>query len=244
MKKFAIGVLALAAVSGTAAAQTGIAYWSFTNQALPGGGFGFLDGAFPFGAEFGTQTGSATLDVQGGLTGNTIVTGGGDTVYEWIQSFAGSTVNAQFGEPAGGSISVQGGTDAANGGGNNGSYIEIAFDGGLWENLNFSFAGRRTGTGFNDVDIDLYDGGSLVGSLASDLNLTTNTTLDLYAFDASALDGISDARIRLTLNGATSTTGNVRLDNLYVQGNLIPTPGALALFGAAGLAATRRRRQG
>ena len=55
----------------------------------------------------------------------------------------------------------------------------------------------------------------------------------------SALDGAATAFLRVTFDGATSSTGNNRLDN--IQFNAIPAPGAIALLGLAGLAARRRR---
>jgi hypothetical protein len=232
--------IALALVAGLAAAASAdvVAYWAFNNDPLPGGGFGYQPGDFPAGADYGVQAGTATVNVTGGLTGDTTVSAGGDTVYTWIQSFAGSTVNAQFGEPAGGSLAVQGGTDVAN----NGAIIEVAFNGALYESLNFSFAGRRTSTGFNNVTIAAFDGANFLGNLAAGLDLTTSSTLSLYSFNSSILDGIADARVLLILNGATSATGNVRLDNFLVEGTLIPAPGALALVGLGGLVASRRRR--
>ncbi|MBM4107623.1 MAG: hypothetical protein FJ255_02240 [Phycisphaerae bacterium] len=47
----------------------------------------------------------------------------------------------------------------------------------------------------------------------------------------------------VSANGGTvATTGTSRVDNVDIEGVLIPTPGTLALFGFAGLAAARRRR--
>ncbi len=237
---WAIGASAPLAIAGVASAQESLAYWAFNNDPLPGGGFGYQPGDLPAFADFGTQAGAASVTVNGGITGATTVTGGGDTVFQWIQSFAGSTINAQFGEGAGGSLAVQGGTDTQN----NGSFIEIAFDASNYENIMFSFAGRRTGSGFSDVDIDAYDGNTFLGNIFSDLNLNA-TTLELISLSTSLLNNVADARIRLTLNGATGATGNVRLDNFFVQGDAaaaIPTPGAIALFGLAGMTAARRRR--
>ena len=239
MKKFTLvaALVAAGALTTANAADTGaVAYWSFNNPTLPGGGFGWLDGQLPVSAGFGAQAGSATVGVTGGITGETIVTGGGDTVYRWIQDFAGSTVNAQFGEPSGGSLAVQGGTSNAN----NGAQIVVSFDAGLWMDLNFSFAGQRTGTGFNNVTIDAFDGGDFLGNIASGVFLPAS--FGLFSFDASILNGVSDARIVMTLEGVTSATGNNRYDNFFISGKLIPTPGAAALMGLAGLVGVRRRR--
>ena len=190
------------------------------------------------GADFGAQAGTATMNVGGGITGDTIVNGNGVTVYQWLQSFGGSTVNAQFGEGSGGSFAIQAGTDTLN----NGAWIDFSFDGTLWQDLVFSFAGRRTSTGFNNVNITAYDGATSLGDLVLGLDMTTSSTLALYSFNSSILDGVTDARIRMTVFGATSATGNIRVDNMLIDGTFIPTPGAVALFGLAGLAGLRRRR--
>lgn len=239
MKKQLV-VAALIAVGSVGAANAAtpeaVAYWSFNNPPLPGGGFGWLAGSLPTPAAFGAQAGSATVNVTGGLTSETTVTGGGDTVYRWIQDFTGTAINAQFGQPSGGSLAVQGGTSN----GNNGAQIIVDFDGSLWTDLDFSFAAQRTSTGFNNVTIDAYDGGAFLGNIAS--NLLFPASFGLFSFDASILDGVANARIVMTLNGVTSATGNNRYDNFYIAGKLIPTPGAASLLGVAGLVAIRRRR--
>ena len=230
MKIALIGTAIIAAAAGTAVAQDSIAYWAQNDNTLSGGGFGFEDGDFPQLADFGAQAGSATLEPKGGLTGS--ITGG---VYDFVQSFSGSTTNAQFGEGSGGSIALQGGTNN----GNNGAWIDLDFDGSSYTDILFSFAGRGTGTGFKDVDIDAYNGDILIGSIAADIDLTGGFAL--YNFSTTLLNNVTDARIRMTFDGASSTTGNNRLDNLFIQGT-IPTPASAVLLGLGGLAAVRRRR--
>lgn len=234
------GILACAAALsfGAAASADVVAYWAFNNPALPGGGFGYLEGQLPIAADYGQQAGVATVDVFGGITDELFVTGGGDTVYRWVQDFAGSALNAQFGEPAGGSLSLQGGTGNAN----NGAWIEVAFDGSLKEDLVFSFDARRTGTGFNDVTIALFDGVNFIENVATGLNFSTTAFDITRSYDISSLDGVADARIRIIVNGATGATGNNRYDNLLIEGTKIPTPGSAALIALGGLVAARRRR--
>jgi hypothetical protein len=41
---------------------------------------------------------------------------------------------------------------------------------------------------------------------------------------------------------AGASTGSNRIDNVFIEGTVIPAPGALALLGLAGLASRRRRR--
>ncbi|TVQ59792.1 MAG: hypothetical protein EA379_09915 [Phycisphaerales bacterium] len=236
---FVAAALVAVGTAGVASAtleSKDVAYWAFNNEPLPGGGFGYQPGVFPLAAGFGNQAGVATVSVVGGITGETIVNNNGDTVFRWIQSFAGTTQNAQYGEPSGGSLAIQGGTDTLN----NGAQIVINFDASEKKDLNFSFAAQRTATGFNDVSIAAFSGGSFLGNIATSLNFPTSFAT--FSFDASILDGLSDAQIVFTLNGAGAATGNNRYDNFFITGAVIPTPGAIALAGLAGLVGVRRRR--
>jgi hypothetical protein len=45
----------------------------------------------------------------------------------------------------------------------------------------------------------------------------------------------------VALVNGTATGGTARMDNVQVQGTLLPAPGAAALVGLAGLMARRRR---
>ncbi len=231
MSKFVIGASLLAIAAGASAGTPEIiAYWNQNDNGLPGGGFGFQVGDFPQGADNGTQAGTANLTVGGG---DALANDG--SVYTWLQSFAGTGINAQFGDPSGGSIALQGGTDQIN----NGAFFEFNFDSSLYENIQFSLARQSTSTGFDVVQIDAYNGDSLLGNIGS---INNRNTFALYSFGTSLLDGVTDATIRLTFTGATSSTGNNRLDNIVVAGTLVPTPGAVALIGLGGLVASRRRR--
>ena len=208
-----VAAAAVAASLSTLAQADDVAYWSFSNQGLPGGGFGFTADEFPFPAEFGDQTGSAIISLVGGILDETTVTSGGDEVLAWVQSFSGSALGAQFGEPSGGSLAIQGGTDTLN----NGSQIVLSFDASGLTNLFFEFDARNTSSGFQEVTIDLFDGDSFIASVESLLPLSTSFAS--FDYDISALDGVGDARIVFTLNGATGTTGNIRTDNFYITGD-------------------------
>ncbi|GIW74444.1 MAG: hypothetical protein KatS3mg103_0966 [Phycisphaerales bacterium] len=224
----------LAAFAGLAslALADDVAYWAFNSQDLPGGGFGYTPDEFPFPAEFGDQAGTATIDLAGGILDETTTSGGGDLVLRWVQSFSGTTLGARFGEPAGGSLAIQGGTDTLN----NGASIIVSFDASALTNLAFQFDGRRTSTGFNAIAIDLYDGDVLLQTVEAALDLPSDFTTQI--FDIGALDGVADARIVLTIDGATSTSGNIRTDNWAITGDGGSTPcradidgdGALTLF--------------
>jgi MYXO-CTERM domain-containing protein len=48
--------------------------------------------------------------------------------------------------------------------------------------------------------------------------------------------------VRMTLSGATNSSGTFRLDNVQFNATPVPAPGAMALLGVAGLLGARRRR--
>ncbi|MEQ8845575.1 MAG: GC-type dockerin domain-anchored protein [Phycisphaerales bacterium] len=210
---------ATVATSVSAFAQTDVqvAYWSFNQQALPGGGFGYTADEFPFPAEFGDQAGTALISLEGGILDELDITGGGDEVLRWVQSFSGSDLGSEFGEPSGGSLAIQGGTDTLN----NGSQIILSFDGTGLEDLELEFDARRTSTGFNQIVIELFDGDSLLTTIEAGLDLTTTFAEQFYFINE--LNGVADARIVVTLNGATSSSGNVRTDNWYISGDRVGT---------------------
>jgi len=56
------------------------------------------------------------------------------------------------------------------------------------------------------------------------------------------VNAASSIIFRITYDGATGGGGNARVDNLQINGTLIPAPGSVALIGLAGLMAGRRRR--
>jgi len=219
--------LAASSIAKPAAAQTPLAYWDFNDNELPGGGFGYLNGVFPLNA----SQGSGTLIVGGGLFEDTIVNSNSDTVYQWIQSFGGTTVNAQPGILAGGSISPQGGT----GNENNGGYFQFAFTMTGLTDLNISYATQRTSTGFTtqtwswSTDGSTFTDFQTVSSIPSGFGSAGgNPTFS----GPAGLDDAATAFLRVTFSGATNSTGNNRLDNITLSA--VPEPSTLML-GAAGL---------
>jgi hypothetical protein len=228
--------LAVSSVAQPASASTLIAYWDQNSNALPASGFGFLEGAFPQAASQGT----GTLTVGGGLFEDTIVNSNGE-VYQWIQSFAGSDINAQPEITSGGSISPQGGTDS----GNNGAYFQFAFSMAGLTDLGVSYATRGTSTGFNTQTWSYSTNGTDFTDFET-VTGTTSTTFSLKEFSApAALDNVATAFLRVTFDGATASNGNNRLDNITLTA--VPEPSTVALaamgLGLAGFAARRRLRK-
>lgn len=225
--KNVIVLSAVAAFAGLAGADV-VSYWDFNNQSLPSGGFGFEVSDFPYAADMGS----------GEFTVGNFNDDATDGVYNWIQSFAGTTTGALDGV-SGGSFAFQGATGQAVT--NNGAQAIFSFDGTNWTDLTFDFARRGTSTGFNSLSIELFDGGASLGVIDTILGAQTSTW-NANNYDLSALNGVTDASIVLTFDGASSDTGNNRLDNVTISGNAIPTPGTFALLGMSGLVASRRRR--
>jgi MYXO-CTERM domain-containing protein len=158
-------------------------------------------------------------------------------VYTWVQSFSGTTTGSIDGV-SGGSFAFQGAT--GQGVTNNGAQAVFSFDGSLWTALTFDFARRGTSTGFNNVTVEMFDGTTSLGVLG--VLGAAGSSWELTSYDISALNGVADASIVFTFDGATSDTGNNRLDNVTINGTAIPAPGSVALIALGGLVGTRRRR--
>ena len=222
---------ALLLVSSSQAAL--IAYWDQNSNALPNaGGFGFLTTAFPQAAD----QGSGTLSLANFLTDTT--TTSGDTFYSFIQSFGGDALNAQPGVLAGGSLSPQGGT----GNGNNGMAIILEFSTLGFTDISVSWAQRGTSTGFDSRAFDYSLDGSDWTNFGTDLGDLTSTW-EVQSYDLSAVSAIenqSTVFFRIVLDGATSSSGNNRFDNITIEG--VPEPSALLLSAVGCLALLRRRR--
>ena len=153
-----------------------------------------------------------------------------------VQYFSGSSVNAQDGDPAGQALALQGGAANAN----NGRFLDFGVSTLGFEDILVSFATRRTGTGFDDNSFQYTLDG---------IDYTELTTYDppasfgLLSFDLSSITGLDNnpnAGFRILFDGATSASGNNRIDNLLVSGDVapvaaVPEPGTLLLMGVAGL---------
>jgi MYXO-CTERM domain-containing protein len=222
-----IAMIAVAGMAGVAGAET-VANWGFNDQGLPAGGFGFEVTDLPQNADVG----SGLFNVAN-FNNDSV-----DGVYSFIQSFSGTTTGSIDGV-SGGSFAFQGAT--GQGVTNNGAQASVSFDGSNFENLTIDFARRGTSTGFNSLMIEIFDGTVSLGVVDTILGAQSSTWV-ASNYDLTALNGVADASVVFTFDGATSDTGNNRLDNITISGDAIPTPGALALLGMGGLVGARRRR--
>lgn len=192
-------------------------YWNFNT-------FAVTDTLLP--ADFGS--GTLSLADWGGTVAN----------------FGGNILNAQSGDTAGASLSLQGGVEVDPGVfAGNGTFVQLSFSMENLQGLEITFAVRGTSSGFDSglwsysVDgVDFIASGDNTASRATPFSLATVAT--------AGLDGATTAYLRYTLDGATTAFGNNRIDNLTLSATVIPEPGTYALlFGSAilGMVALRRR---
>ena len=221
MNRFCVPFLlvGLSFITTTAKAEV-IAYWNFNSLSIatasaPG------TGGVP--TTIAADQGSGTLSLA-----------------DWtglVDDFVGSTLNALNGDPGEESLSL-----ISNAG--NGSFIQVSFSMAGFTDLEVSFATRGTSSGF-DAGQWSY---STDGTTFFDFGGNTATRVGSFAIASAGttngLDNVSTAFLRYTLDGATTASGNNRIDNLQLNATAIPEPSSLAVLGliSAGVAVRRRRK--
>jgi len=162
---------------------------------------------------------------------------------------AGTTNNARQGDIAGQALSLQGGTGNAN----NGRNITFNVSTVGFSNIVVSFATQGTSTGFNSNQFQYsLDGVSFINFGSPFAPATAFGSVPIV-FSLAAIEGLNNdpnAAFRIVLNGATSSTGNNRIDNIVVEGTTIdtaevpePTSVMLLLSGLGGLYKLKRRKR-
>jgi hypothetical protein len=161
---------------------------------------------------------------------------------------AGTTNNARQGDVAGQALSMQGGTSNAN----NGRNLTFNVSTVGFSNIIVSFATQGTSTGFNNNQFQYsLDGISFLDFDPPFDPATAFGTLPLV-FSLAAFAGLNNnpnAAFRIVFNGATSSTGNNRIDNFVVEGTPAeasvpePTSALLLLSGLSGFYKLRRKRR-
>lgn len=189
-----------------------VAYWNFNSLSIatassPG------SGGVPLSIAANQGSGTLSLANWGGL----------------VDDFSGDTINALSGDPAEESLSL-----VSNAG--NGSYIQISgLDFSGLTDARVTFATRGTSTGFNSGQWAY----STDGAGFTDFGVNTANTSTTFALaDSGTTGGINNAAtgyLRYTLDGATNTVGNNRIDNLQVTASSLtsPTLGSSATSGTA-----------
>lgn len=210
--------LALVLFGSGTAFGTLVAYWNFNDLSTTGG--------VPSNAN---QTTYSTTSGFGNLTLNGWTSRAGATAPHGISNFTGTTINAVSPDPAGQSLALQGGTTS--GTPNNGATLVLSFSMIGLTNPVLSFATQKTSTGFNSNQVAWSTNGSAFTDFGSPYNPAT--AFALQSVDLSTvndLDGATSAYIRITFAGATSSSGNNRLDNIQINAAAVPEPAAV-LFG-------------
>jgi hypothetical protein len=161
---------------------------------------------------------------------------------------AGTTNNARQGDIAGQALSLQGGTGNAN----NGRNITFNVSTLGFSNIVVSFATQGTSTGFNSNQFQYsLDGISFINFGSPFIPATAFGSVPII-FSLAAIAGLNDnpnAAFRIVFNGASSSTGTNRLDNIVVEGTTIdtaevPEPASVLLLasGLGGLYKLRKRK--
>jgi len=162
---------------------------------------------------------------------------------------AGTTNNARQGDVAGQALSLQGGTGLAN----NGHQITFNVSTVGFSNIVVSFATQGTSTGFNSNQFQYsFDGINFIDFGPPYVPLTAFGSVPLV-FSLASIAGLNnnpDATFRIVFNGATTSTGNNRIDNIVVEGTSQPsqtvpepTTAVLLLSGLGGLYRTMKRHK-
>jgi PEP-CTERM motif len=165
---------------------------------------------------------------------------------------AGTTNNARLGDPAGQALSLQGGTGNAN----NGRNITLSVSTVGFSSIIVSLATQGTSTGFTSNQFQYsLDGDTFVdfGSPYTPMSAFGSVPITFNLSAIAGLDNNPNAAFRIVFNGASSATGNNRLDNLVVEGSsttnsdptTIPEPATYLLLGSGLIAlwSFRNRRE-
>jgi hypothetical protein len=186
---------------GAASADT-VAYWNFNSlsigtAAVPG------VGGVPSTIAADIGTGSLSLAAWTGT----------------IDDFGGSTLNAQASAPAEESLSpIAGGTTAPFPG--NGGIIDLSVNFAGVQDPIITLDTRGTASGFSSGTWSYSIAGGPFVPVVGANTATTSTSFSTKSVDLSSyndLDGATSVILRYTLSGATSNTGNNRIDNLLVS---------------------------
>jgi autotransporter-associated beta strand protein len=157
--------------------------------------------------------GSGTLHLDGTNGSSTWVTASGAT--NELTSFGGTAVNT-----AGTSFSTDSSGNSALAIANttaNGKAMVFKVDMTGKTGLAASYATRKTESGFNSQAWAYSTDGVTWVDVDTFTTMTTSFATQVLAADLSALDGVSTAYLKLTVDGASGGTGNNRLDNVLFK---------------------------
>jgi hypothetical protein len=195
----------------------------------------------------GLSIASASAQGSGGVPTSIPADVGGGTVglINWlgmVDDFAGTTINSSGGAVAEEALSLISGGSGAGPFPGNTSSITVSFSMTGLENPVLTLAAQRTPTGFTTNQVAYSTDGVTFTDFGAALTPAASFALQTWNLSAvNALDGAPAVILRVTFAGATSSTGNNRIDNLQI--NAVPETSS-SLLGALGLLAILRRRRG
>ena len=194
-KAFFISLLGLILGNSNLVADT-VAYWNFNSLSIATASAPGVGGV-P--TTITASQGSGTVNLAG-WTG-------------LVDDFGGNATNALSSDPAEEALCF-----VSNAG--NGAYMEIQLNLAEFADPIVTFVARGTAAGYPSGAWSYSVGGGGFTTLTGVNTGTVSTAFALATVDFTAInavDGQSDVRLRYTLNGATTTTGNNRMDNLQVN---------------------------
>ncbi|MES2517780.1 MAG: endonuclease/exonuclease/phosphatase family protein [Bacteroidota bacterium] len=189
------------------------------------------------GWDFQTSPGTAVLVApntpklyNANVGSGTLYLDGTNSSSSWVQAselsaFGGSNLNA------GGStglsttttspacLALLGGTSTAA----NGKSLVFKVNMSGYKNLVISYATQKTATGFSSQVWEYSTNGTTWSSIGTVSTIPTSFAVQTLT-TTTGLDGIATAYVRLTVTGATATSGNNRLDNIQFNATAIPVP--------------------
>jgi hypothetical protein len=200
-------VLLFLAFQKNAVGQTQLGAWTFdATPAAP-------NTPSSVAANLGAQSGTATLYADGTNGSSSWITA---STGNELTAFAGSTVNDPRTTPSAGmSYCPIGGT----GNSANGKSMVIRFSMTGYQDPILTFATRGTSTGFNTHQWAWSTDNSTYTNFGTNTANTTSTFL-VKTLDMSSINGLDQAAtvyLRITFSGATSSSGNNRLDNIVIN---------------------------
>jgi hypothetical protein len=225
-----------------------IAEWNFND--LTAGSGNATTGTPPSNqgqTSYAPSNGAGSLDLEG-WTVNTPVAGNPGT--PGITNFGGTTTNAYGGAGAGQALALQGGATGVTGVQNNGAMLILGFDLSGFVAPILTFASQGTGTGFVNNQVSYSTDGVAYTSFSTYSPVANFADPNgLHTFDFSAIEALefaSSVFLKIAFLGASSVTGNNRIDNIQLNATAaspVPLPGSGLVFSIGLIAVGMARRR-